>query len=198
MSWPNRITVLRLLLVTPFILLLLQAKEHWGYRYGALALVVAMGIADAADGIVARRTGAVTKIGSILDPVADYALMISALVTLTIPGILSDDPEIRLPYWVSVTLVSRALFMLLGMVIVFLLSGFFQGLPSATGKAATVMQFVTVAMMCAAPDLAALPGGAVWYVLYGVWGVTVALGVVSWLGYLRTGSKLLAAGGHAE
>ncbi len=197
MSWPNRITVLRLLLVTPFIILLLHATEHRGYRYAALGLALALGIADAADGILARRTGTVTKIGSILDPVADYALMISALITLSIPGVLSDDPEVRLPYWVSVTLVSRAVFVLGGMAIVFLLSGFFQGLPSATGKAATVMQFVTVVVTCASPDLLRL-GDTVWYFLYGVWGVTVALGVISWLGYIRTGSKLLAAGGHTE
>jgi cardiolipin synthase len=197
MSWPNRITVLRLLLVTPFIILLLHATEHPGYRYAALGLALALGIADAADGILARRTGTVTKIGSILDPVADYALMISALITLSIPGVLSEDPEVRLPYWVSVTLVSRAVFVLGGMAIVFLLSGFFQGLPSATGKAATVMQFVTVVVTCASPDLLRL-GDTVWYFLYGVWGVTVALGVISWLGYIRTGSKLLAAGGHTD
>jgi cardiolipin synthase len=196
MSWPNRITVLRLLLVTPFILLLLDAKESSAYRYGAMGLAILLGIGDAADGILARRTGSVTRIGSVLDPVADYALMISALVTMTIPGILSDDPSVRLPYWVSVTLVSRAVFMLGGMVIVYFLSGFFQGLPSAIGKAATVMQFVTLAVMCAAPDLLKLAPHVTWYGLYGIWGLTVALGVISWLGYVRTGSKLLTASGH--
>lgn len=196
MSWPNRITVLRILLVTPFILLLLDAKESWAYRYGALALVVLLGVGDAVDGILARRTGAVTRIGSVLDPLADYALMISALVTMTIPGILSDNPDVRLPYWVSVTLVSRAVFMLVGMGIVYLLSGFFQGLPSASGKAATVMQFVTLAVMCAAPDLLELAPRLVWWILHAVWGLTVLFGIVSWLGYIRTGSKLLTAGGQ--
>jgi phosphatidylglycerophosphate synthase len=198
MSWPNRITILRLLLVPPFILLLLAARESWGCRYGALAMALAMGVGDAVDGIVARRTGTVTRIGSLLDPLADYALMISALITLSIPGVLSDDPSLRLPYWVSVTLVSRAVFMLVGTVIVLLLSGFFQGLPSGSGKAATVMQFVTILAMCAAPDLLGLAPTAVWWALYILWAVTVALGVVSWLGYIRTGSKLLAAGGHTE
>ncbi|MBE3070042.1 MAG: CDP-alcohol phosphatidyltransferase family protein [Planctomycetes bacterium] len=198
MSWPNRITVARLLLVTPFILLLLNARESWAYRYGALAMALVLGIGDAVDGIVARRTGSVTRIGSLLDPLADYALMISALVTLSIPGVLSDDPSLRLPYWVSVTLVSRAIFLLMGTVVVFLLAGFFQGLPSATGKAATVMQFVTVLVMCAAPDVVGLAPAAAPWVLNGLWGVTVALGVISWLGYVRMGSKLLAAGGHTK
>lgn len=196
MSWPNRITMLRLLLVTPFILLLLDARENPGYRYGALALVVLLGVGDAVDGILARRTGAVTRIGSVLDPLADYALMISALVTMTFPGVLSEDPEVHLPRWVTVILVSRAVFMLVGMGILYLLAGFFQGLPSASGKAATVMQFVTVAAMCAAPDVLEIAPHLVWGILHAIWGLTVLFGVISWLGYIRMGSKLLTAGGH--
>jgi len=196
MSWPNRITVLRLLLVTPFVLLLLNAASSPAYRYGAMGLAAVIGICDAADGIIARRMGAVTRIGSLLDPLADYALMISALVTLSIPGVLSANPDLRLPYWVSVTLVSRDLFMLVGTMVVFFLTGFFQGLPSVTGKAATAMQFIMVVLMCAAPDLLEFLPRVMPVVLHAVWGLTVALGVISWLGYLRTGSKLLAAGGH--
>jgi len=197
MSWPNRITMLRLLLVTPFILLLLSATESWGYRYGAMALAALLAVGDIADGVLARRMGAVTRAGSILDPLADYALMISALVTMSIPGILSEDRRIHIPLWVSVTLVSRALFMLVGMMILYHLSGFFQGLPSIAGKACTVMQFVVVIAMCGAPDLVVLAPDIVWPCLYVLWGVTVALGVISWLGYVRMGSKLLTAGGHS-
>jgi len=198
MSWPNRITITRLLMVPVFVLILLHARGHWGYRYGAMGLALLLGVADAADGILARRTGAVSRIGSILDPLADYAFGISAMVTLSIPGILSDDADVALPYWVSVTLVSRALFMLGGAVVLYLVCGLFQGLPSITGKAATVMQFVTVVVTCMSPDLLTYVGEAAWYGLYGVWGLTVALAVISLLGYIRTGSKLLAAGGHME
>jgi phosphatidylglycerophosphate synthase len=196
MSWPNRITVFRLLLVTPFILLLLQAADSPMYRYGAMALALVMGIGDAVDGILARRLGAVSKIGSILDPLADYALTISALVTMSIPGVLSADPDVRLPYWVSVTLVARAVFMLVGMAIVYFMSGFFQGLPSLTGKAATVLQFTLVVLMCLVPDLLPLAPDAVHAGLSALWIATVVLGVASWLGYIRTGSKLLTAGNH--
>ncbi|MBE3100046.1 MAG: CDP-alcohol phosphatidyltransferase family protein [Planctomycetes bacterium] len=196
MSWPNRITVLRILLVTPFILLLLNAADSPLYRYGALALAVFVGVCDAADGILARRTGSVTKIGSILDPLADYAFMISALSILSMRGILSEDLDIRLPYWVSVTLIGRMLFILVGSAIVYLLAGFAQGMPTAIGKAATIMQFIVVALMCAAPDVVPLWPRAMPVVLHVVWGITVLLGVVSWLGYVRTGSKILTAGGH--
>jgi cardiolipin synthase len=197
MSWPNRITMLRLLLVPVFILLVLSAADAAMYRYAAFALAVVIGACDAADGIIARRTGSVTKIGSILDPLADKALMISALVTLSLPGILSaDQPDLRLPYWVSVTLVSRDLFVLVGTGVVFLLVGMFQATPSGIGKAATVMQFTLIAAMLASPDLLRAFPRATWTGLNVLWGLTVALGVLSWLGYVRTGSKLLAAGGH--
>ena len=196
MSWPNRITVLRILLVTPFILLLLNAADSPLYRYGAMALAVFVGVCDAADGILARRTGSVTKFGSILDPLADYAFMIGALAILSMRNILSTDLDIRLPYWVSVTLIGRMLFILVGSAIVYLLAGFAQGMPTAIGKAATVMQFIVVALMCAAPDVVPLWPRAMPVVLHVLWGITVLLGVVSWLGYVRTGSKILTAGGH--
>ena len=197
MSWPNRITVLRILLVTPFVLLLLDAADGAAYRYGAMALAIFIGLCDAADGIIARRTGTVTKIGSILDPLADYAFMISALSILSVRGVLSEEnPDIRLPYWFSVTLIARALFILVGSFIVHFLAGFTQGMPTATGKAATVLQFAVVAAMCAAPDLLAVFPTTMPVILHVLWGTTVLLGVISWLGYIRTGSKILTAGGH--
>ena len=195
MSWPNRITVLRLLLVPVFILLVLSAAESAAYRYAALGLAVALGVCDAVDGILARRTGAVTRVGSILDPLADKALMISAVILLSTARVM-PDADLRLPYWVSVTIVSRDLFILVGAGIIFLLAGLFQALPSAVGKAATVVQFIMIAAMLASPDLVRWFPSATWYGLYGIWVVTVLLGVISLLGYLRTGSKLLSAGGH--
>ena len=197
MSWPNRITVLRLLLVPVFILLVLSAAESSTYRYAAMGLAALIGICDSADGILARRTGKVTPIGSILDPLADKALMVSALVILSIPGILSPEhSELCLPYWVSVPLVSRDLVILAGVVVLFLLTGVFQVTPSTSGKAATVMEFVTIVLTLGAPDLVGWFPTAAHYALLVVWGVTVALGVLSWLGYIRTGSKLLTASGQ--
>jgi len=193
MSWPNRITVFRLVLATPFILLLLYASQNPSCRYGAIGVMVLIGILDAADGIIARRTGTVTKIGSVLDPLADKALMITALVAMTFPGVLSEDPSIRLPFWVSITLVSRDIFILVGAMVVYHLVGFCQGVPSLIGKASTIMQFIMLVLACAAPQFG-------WYspvtqgILYTVWIITVLLGILSWIGYIRMGSKLLTTG----
>jgi phosphatidylglycerophosphate synthase len=111
-------------------------------------------------------------------------------------GVLSENPDIRLPYWFSVTLIARSVFLLVGIIIVHFLAGFTQGLPTASGKAVTVMQFVVVGMMFIAPDLLAWFPDTMWMILYVLWGLTVLLGVISWLGYLRTGSKILTVGGH--
>ncbi len=194
LSWPNRITVGRLLLVVPFIILLLNAADGPLYRYGALGLALLIGAADAADGMLARRTGAVTRIGSILDPIADKSLMISAFIVLTIPGVLdADRPELRLPYWVSVTLVGRDLFILVGGVVVYLLVGMFQALPSAIGKTSTVLQFLMIAATIASPDLVTVAPTVTWWTLHGLWFAVVGLAIVSWLGYIRLGSKLVTA-----
>jgi cardiolipin synthase len=198
LSWPNRITVVRLLLVTPFILLLLNASLSPWYRYGALGLAILIGIGDAIDGIVARRTGKVTRIGTVLDPVADKALMISALVCLATKG-FNPDPALQLHWMVAIVLVSREVFMVIGAVVVFILAGMFQALPSFAGKATTVMQFVTIALTITLPDLVEwLPRQPVLITTWCIWGVTVLLAVISWLGYIRMGSKLVASVGNTH
>lgn len=200
LSWPNRITILRLLLVTPFVLLLLSAAEGPWYRYGALALGTLIGIGDAVDGILARRSGNISKLGSVLDPVADKALMLSAIVILAMPDVLHHDQvrDLHLPTWVAVTLVSRDLFILLGALIIYLLTGVIEGMPSVTGKAATVLQFTMLALVVASPDLVLLWPHAWPIVMHVIWGLTVLVAVVSLLGYIRMGSKLIASHGHGH
>jgi cardiolipin synthase len=183
--------------VPAFVLLVLSSRDHAWYRYAALGLGVVLGVSDAVDGILARRTGSVTRLGSVLDPLADKSLMLSAVITLSMPGVLSaENPDLHLPYWVSVPLVSRDLFILVGSGVVFLLAGVFQALPSFSGKAATVLQFVMIASMLVAPDFLDWAPTATWVGLYAVWGLTVGFGIISWLGYVRTGTKLLSANGQ--
>ena len=67
----------------------------------ALAIFVAAMITDKLDGDIARARGIVTDFGKIADPIADKALMITALVTLNIIG--------SLPWWITVVIVFREL-----------------------------------------------------------------------------------------
>lgn len=81
---PNLLTVLRFMGVPLFIWLVLSRKE-----YGLAVLVLAiMGSTDWVDGYVARRFNQASKLGRVLDPIADRLALISVAVTLVIAGVV--------------------------------------------------------------------------------------------------------------
>ena len=87
LSWPNRMSILRLLLVAPFVVLLMnQNQPGWAFaRYVAVGIFVVMALSDWIDGILARKLNAMTRLGAILDPLADKMLIICAAVLLSLP-----------------------------------------------------------------------------------------------------------------
>jgi CDP-diacylglycerol---glycerol-3-phosphate 3-phosphatidyltransferase len=97
---PNALTVLRLVVVPVFAVLLLDnsglddASRYWAALVFALAIVT-----DRYDGLIARRTGQVTEFGKLADPIADKALTGTALIGLSVLGIL--------PWWVTVVILVR-------------------------------------------------------------------------------------------
>jgi len=93
---PNILTSLRILFIPVFAWLVLT--QQWWWAFG---LFVALMITDKLDGDIARARGLVTNFGKIADPIADKALMITALVTLNIAS--------TLPVWVTVVIVVREL-----------------------------------------------------------------------------------------
>ena len=97
---PNALTVLRLAVVPVFAVLLLQDSGHddAGRYWATLAFGLAI-ITDRYDGMIARRTGQVTEFGKLADPIADKALTGTALIGLSILGLL--------PWWVTVVILVR-------------------------------------------------------------------------------------------
>ena len=97
---PNALTVLRLAVVPVFAVLLLSdhgqstAGRYWATLFFALAIIT-----DRYDGLIARRTGQVTEFGKLADPIADKALTGTALIGLSVLGIL--------PWWVTVVILVR-------------------------------------------------------------------------------------------
>lgn len=85
-SLPNTLTVLRLITIPVFVWLVLSHHRH----IYALGILVLAGATDFLDGWWARRTGNVTRIGELLDPIVDRLFIIAAAVTLylnhSIPG----------------------------------------------------------------------------------------------------------------
>ena len=80
---PNLITLLRFLMVPPFVWLLLEGRHGQ-----ALALFFIAGFSDGLDGFLAKRYGWTSRLGGLLDPLADKLLLLSAFVTLGYLGLL--------------------------------------------------------------------------------------------------------------
>ncbi|MFJ2868101.1 CDP-diacylglycerol--glycerol-3-phosphate 3-phosphatidyltransferase [Kitasatospora sp. NPDC087314] len=98
----NMLTMLRLLLVPVFVTLLFADGGHdpkW--RSVAWASFAIAMITDLFDGELARRKGLVTDFGKIADPIADKAIMGSALIGLSLLG--------DLPWWVTAVILAREL-----------------------------------------------------------------------------------------
>ncbi len=100
---PNLISILRILLVPPVVLLILQGRYDW-----ALALFLLAGISDGIDGYLARHYRWTSRLGAILDPLADKLLMVSTYLVL---GWLDDLPGwlVGLVIWRDVVIVAGTL-----------------------------------------------------------------------------------------
>jgi CDP-diacylglycerol---glycerol-3-phosphate 3-phosphatidyltransferase len=97
---PNVLTSLRILFIPLFAFLVIRGDdEHLGWMWASFGLFAALMITDKLDGDIARARNLVTDFGKIADPIADKALMTTALVCLNVIGVL--------PVWVTVVIVLR-------------------------------------------------------------------------------------------
>jgi len=127
----NQLTILRILLVPVFVLLTLYGKSGW-----ALMTFMFAGITDLLDGFAARKTSGKTDLGAWLDPIADKLLIGATFIVLTLPNIGLVN---RLPLWLTVTVISRDVGILLTVAIVNLAIGPRTFRPSPLGKLATAI-----------------------------------------------------------
>jgi len=139
----NKITILRILAVPAFILAVLYYEPQYEYlRSVALGIFFLAAVSDFIDGYIARRYDQKTQIGSILDPLADKLLLMSAFICLFVKK--EYFGEVQLPFWLLVVVISRDLILLIGAVIMHLINASMKIEPSFAGKAATVLQAVAV------------------------------------------------------
>jgi cardiolipin synthase len=131
----NQLTLLRMLLIPPFVILLLYGHRGW-----ALTTFLAAGITDLFDGLIARTTGQKTTLGAWLDPMADKLLLVTMFVMLTLPDTGSAN---RLPLWFTVLVLSRDIAIVLTVAVVNLAMGPRTFQPSIFGKIATATYVVT-------------------------------------------------------
>jgi len=140
MNLPNKLTMLRVLMIPVFCVFALMA-EPWA-QYVAIAIYILACITDTLDGKIARARNLVTNFGKFADPIADKLLVMSALVILVSTG--------RMPAWVCIVMLGRE----------FIISGFRLVAAGTgkviaagmTGKIKTVFQMIsTIALMLLVP-----------------------------------------------
>ena len=199
MSWPNRITIARILLIAPFVICLLNVRTMPGARWAALAIFVVMALSDAFDGFLARRLGQETPLGRFLDPLADKLLITCTVILLALPNTWMG--RVVLPSWVAVIAIGKDLVVLLGFVLIYLSVGKAVIQPRRLGKICTACQLVMVVLVLLSPDRrpdsslgVEVPG----MLMSGVWWTASALAVASALDYVRMGSRFVADAAHAE
>ncbi len=88
MNLPNRLTVLRILLI-PFFVFFFCFEGFTGHEYIALAIYIIACLTDLLDGKIARKYNMVTTFGKFMDPLADKILVITALILFTAYGIMN-------------------------------------------------------------------------------------------------------------
>ena len=128
----TKITLLRMFLI-PFI-----AIGILYHRYGlALLIFLFSGLTDMFDGLVARRFKQKTKLGALLDPMADKLLLSTSFLLLTLP---SSQLSVAIPVWLAVMVFARDIIIVVSSVAIALTTGFTKFDPTIYGKASTLVQ----------------------------------------------------------
>jgi cardiolipin synthase (CMP-forming) len=147
MTFATQLTVLRILLIPVFVLFAMYYGEsvksgepHEWLRWCAIGVFVLASVTDAFDGYIARKFGQVSKVGAMLDPIADKGLLLTAIITLSV-----SSWHYALPIWFAVLVIARDAVIVLGCVVMRFAHDHLEVRPSWTGKTATALQMVAVA-----------------------------------------------------
>ena len=133
---PNIITVLRIVLVFP------TAWMLWESRFmEAFVLVIVAGLSDALDGFLARKFNWMSRLGAMLDPLADKFLVAAVFVVFTLQG--------HIPLWVAIIVLLRDFIILAGAGVYKMLYEEVEIAPTFVSKASTATQIVTLALLLA-------------------------------------------------
>lgn len=159
-------------------------------RFAAIAIFILAAVSDGLDGYVARQYNQRSKLGVILDPIADKGLLLSGIITLSLTSWNEFEPESgKFPVWFPVLVISRDAILLVGTLVLYLLNGKVQVKPHWTGKIATVLQMVAIGWVML--QLRSIP---VFYVVV----VAGAFTLISGILYVTDGVRQLQAEGHAH
>lgn len=189
MTLPNQITIFRILLIPIFVLL----SVYYGHsveagipderlRIAAIIVFVIAAVSDGIDGWLARSWGLKSKLGAMLDPIADKGLMLTAIITLSI-----SNWNRSLPLWFPVIVITRDIIIVVGWMMLHFLNDYVEVRPSILGKITTFFQMLTIATVLLQ-----------WYGYDFIVIITGFMTLLSGIGYILAGIRLLRVHGHDE
>jgi len=195
LSWASRITILRILLIVPFVSCMLKINDaslseavRNAMRYISIVIFLVMAVSDGLDGYLARKNKQVTKLGAFLDPIADKLLIASACLLLSSQrGHVGD---FLLPPTVVVLIIGKDLFLMLGFVIIYFITSRVYIAPVLVGKIGTWLQSSMVAAILLAPEISGFLPGWIWFLRF-IWWSAAATAILATLIYIRNGSRYI-------
>lgn len=178
---PNLISALRVVMVLPIVWALLNA--HYNL---AVTLFIVAGISDAVDGFLAKRYGWTSRLGGILDALADKFLLVSTYLCLWWLDVF--------PWWLVVWILARDVLIVMGGVLYNSRVEQFNAEPSLVSKLNTFLQIVLAALGVIHLGIAAVPE---WLLLGLTWSIMLTV-FFSGYGYVKEWTQRAAAAGHKD
>jgi len=147
MTLANKITITRILLIPVFVLFCIYYgrgvengdAQEW-QRWAAIGTFLLASASDGLDGWIARRWDQRSKLGTILDPIADKGLLLTAIITLSL-----SRWTYAFPLWFPVLVIARDALIVMGYAVLFSLDQRQEVSVARTGKLATAAQMVAIA-----------------------------------------------------
>lgn len=161
---PNLITIVRIILLLPFLASLLS-----GHYLMALVIFAIAGISDGVDGFLAKHYGWVSRLGSILDPLADKLLLVFSFLALGFLG--------HVPFWLVLVVLARDVVIVVGALGYHLMFGSYEMEPSWISKLNTLVQIMLVLTVIISQEFTLLDEGMLYWAFATTLAVTLASGV---------------------
>ncbi len=131
---PNQLTFLRLGFLPFFIIAIYFDRYDW-----ALGILIAAGVSDGLDGLLARGLNQKTALGAYLDPIADKLLLSSSYLVLALKG--------KIGWWLAILVLGRDVLILMACAAILLTVGYRPFPPSIYGKAVTLFEILLIVLV---------------------------------------------------
>lgn len=183
------LTMLRLLLLPVFLYVLLNDVQPEGHRrrWLAVGIFAVMAVTDKLDGYLARRLKQTSRMGMLLDPVADKLLIACSVILLSSDWIAPRG--FVLPWYVVAIVYGKDLIVAMGSLALLSLTGRVTIAPRPLGRLATFLQLSMVIGTLVSPDLSHLHEQGAWWLMRLLWLLVCLVSAASCVDYVVQGLR---------